>query len=104
MPSLSRGTLLLRTWLRKDNDNDIGANMEGGGEPCVCCGSEFQISGTAASQTCPWELALLKQWTNGRSLARKRNVRDKAREATGHHEKELLYSRLITYVDPPQTF
>lgn len=35
----------------------------------------------------------------GRSLARKRNVRDKAREATGYHEKELLHSRLITYVD-----
>lgn len=35
----------------------------------------------------------------GRSLARKRNVRDKAREATGYHEKELLLSWLITYVD-----
>lgn len=35
----------------------------------------------------------------GRSLARKRNARDKAREATGYHEKELLHSRLITYVD-----
>lgn len=41
---------------------------------------------------------------NGRSLAMKRNARDKAREATGHHEKELLHSRLITYVDALQTF
>lgn len=36
---------------------------------------------------------------NGRSLARKRNVRDKAREATGYREKELLHAWLITYVD-----